>query len=125
MMTIETVIREAAGKGLGIFTVSFVKKGEIVWQYDENFCKTFTREQVEEMSPVQKSFIQKYAYVVPGNEGIWELDLDNGRFMNHSDNPNTEYDDQQGWAIRDILAGEEITCDYRSFDIHPLHFIIK
>lgn len=122
-MTIETLVKEAPGKGVGIFTVHAVKKGDIVWEYDENFCKTFTQEQVEKMEPVQQSFIQKYAYVVPGNEGIWELDLDNGRFMNHADNPNTEYDDLRGWATRDITAGEEITCDYRSFDIHSLDFL--
>lgn len=123
MMTIETEVREAAGKGLGLFTVHLVKKGDVVWEYDEHFCKTFTQEQVDKMGPVQRSFLQTYAYVVPGNEGLWELDLDNGRFMNHSDDPNTDYNDQKGWATRDIQAGEEITCDYKTFDIHPLHFL--
>jgi hypothetical protein len=123
MMTIETVVKEADGKGLGLFAVSPIKKGDIVWQYDEDFCKTFTQEQVEKMAAVQKAFVEKYAYVVPGNEGVWELDLDNGRFMNHSDEPNTAYDEQKGWAKCNISAGEEITCDYRSFDIQTLYFL--
>jgi SET domain-containing protein len=50
-------------------------------------------------------------------EGITVLEFDNGRFMNHSDAPNTDFTDPDtGWAIRDIAAGEEITCNYRDFD---------
>lgn len=42
---------------------------------------------------------------------------DNARFMNHSFEPNC--DDRTGvtFALRDILAGEELTCDYRVFDL--------
>ncbi len=123
MLTIETVIKESPGKGVGVFSVNAVKKGDIVWKIDDNFTKFYTQEQVDAMLPVQKKFIEKYAYVVPGKEGIWELDLDNGRFMNHDNNPNTAYDDYTGWATRDIAAGEELTCDYSSFDTQPLHFL--
>ena len=41
------------------------------------------------------------------------LEMDNGRFMNHWANRNTDFTDPVvGWAIRDIAEGEEITCNY-------------
>lgn len=50
-------------------------------------------------------------------QGFTVLEFDNGRFMNHSPAPNTDFrDPETGWAVRDIAAGEEITCDYGEFD---------
>jgi hypothetical protein len=56
--------------------------------------------------------------------GQFVLCADNARFMNHADDPNTEGVHESGAiegydiATRDIPAGEEMTCDYRSFDAH-------
>jgi len=37
--------------------------------------------------------------------------------MNHSLQPNTDFRDSVfGYAIRDIAAGEEITCNYAEFE---------
>ena len=45
------------------------------------------------------------------------LDADNGRHMNHSRQPNTDFRDATfGFAIRDIASGEEITCNYADFE---------
>jgi uncharacterized protein len=123
MMTIETFLKEVPGKGIGLFTVNAVKKGAVVWKYESNLCKSFLAKDVEKMDPVARAFIDKYGYIVPGAERIVELDLDNARFMNHSDDPNTEYPGHNGYALRDISAGEEITCDYRKFDTAPLDFL--
>jgi hypothetical protein len=45
------------------------------------------------------------------------LNLDNSRFMNHSESPNT-YEEPVGTvrANRAIRCGEELTCDYRAVD---------
>ncbi len=122
-MTIETFLKEVPGKGIGLFSTNAVKKGDVVWLYESALCKTFTVKEVEGLHPMAQAFIDKYGYIVPGSENIWELDLDNSRFMNHSDDPNTEYPGHEGYALRDIAAGEEITCDYRAFDIFPLDFL--
>jgi SET domain-containing protein len=50
------------------------------------------------------------------------LCIDNARFMNHADEPNTAGVHTAGAidgydvATRDISKGEELTCDYRLFD---------
>ena len=50
------------------------------------------------------------------------LDADEGRFMNHADQPNTDFRGADfGIALRDIPAGEELTCDYREFTFGELH----
>jgi len=41
-------------------------------------------------------------------------------FLNHSCHPNTRVEDQlYVFADRDIAAGEELTADYRTFDLVP------
>jgi SET domain-containing protein len=45
---------------------------------------------------------------------------DDARFFNHTKNPNVvddAKDPYQSIAVRDILAGEELTHDYFSFDL--------
>ncbi|MBE9549532.1 MAG: SET domain-containing protein-lysine N-methyltransferase [Proteobacteria bacterium] len=48
------------------------------------------------------------------NEKWIGVDGDNEmRFLNHSTQPNAEFDDTDLYALRDITAGEEITFDYQ------------
>ncbi|PKM07970.1 MAG: hypothetical protein CVV14_06225 [Gammaproteobacteria bacterium HGW-Gammaproteobacteria-4] len=44
------------------------------------------------------------------------VNLDNARYMNHSDTPNLIEVDGCNYTARDIAEGEELTCDYRVFD---------
>ena len=45
------------------------------------------------------------------------LDSDNGRFMNHTLTPNTDFRIfDKGYALFDIAQGEELTCNYHEFD---------
>lgn len=122
MMTIETFLKDSPGKGVGVFTVNDIKKGDVVWKLDKHFVKYFTQEEVDEMGEIQKKYVHKYAHISAGRENIWEMDIDNTRWMNHSEDPNIEFDDEKGWAIMDIKAGDEMTCNYQSFDILPLDF---
>ena len=43
-------------------------------------------------------------------------EVDNGRFMNHDEQPNTDFTNPTvGFATRDIAKGEELTCNYSEF----------
>jgi uncharacterized protein len=63
-----------------------------------------------------KELIDRYAYPSPDKPGYLVYEVDNGRFMNHSDTPNTDFSVYGGGtATRDIARGEEITCNYHEF----------
>jgi SET domain-containing protein len=48
--------------------------------------------------------------------GFLVYEIDNGRFMNHSMTPNTDFSAYGiGKAIADIAAGQEMTCAYDEF----------
>ena len=69
------------------------------------------------LTELQSKFIERYGYPHMTRPGIIVLEFDNGRFMNHSDMPNTDFRNaEMAWATRDIDAGEEITCNYAEFD---------
>ena len=64
-----------------------------------------------------QDFIERYTYPHIRMPGVLILEADNGRFMNHSEAPNTDFSGfDHGFAIRDIAQGEEITCNYHEFD---------
>lgn len=124
MLTIKNYLAQAGNKGVGVFAGEDIKKGQTVWVFDINFTRTYNDADVQKMPDYQQEFVKKYAYTDHSNPSVWILDLDNGRFMNHDDNPNSDYDLKTGWATRDIKKGEEITCDYRDFDTQELDFLV-
>jgi SET domain-containing protein len=123
MLTIKNYLAEAGKKGVGVFAGEDIKKGQTIWVFDSNFSKSYHDSDVQKMPAHQQEFIKRYAYTDHANPSVWILDLDNGRFMNHDDNPNSDYDLKTGWATKDIKKGEEITCDYRVFDTQKLDFL--
>ena len=59
---------------------------------------------------LQKQFVNHFCYFLGG---VWRCSLDNDRFMNHSQTPNTtELDDVTTVASQDINIDEEITTNY-------------
>jgi len=113
MLLVETIIKKTKNKGIGLFANEFIAKGKIFWIYDDDFVKTWTLQEVEKMYELQRKFMYKYASVM---NDLWYLCLDDCRFINHSNRPNTDVVDRQGSAcvaLRDIRKGVEITCDYR------------
>jgi len=64
-----------------------------------------------------QDFIARYAYPHLEIPGVMIVDSDNGRFMNHSLTPNTDFRIfDKGYALTDIAQGEELTCNYHEFD---------
>ncbi len=116
MFLIKTKLIETAKKGIGVESLQVIPKGSIVWKYCNRFNKVFKEEELNHLTPIEKEFVDTYMYT--NEQGDYVLDLDNSRFMNHSDKPNCSfpYDSEYGYASKDILIGEELTCDYKEFD---------
>ena len=73
-------------------------------------------DEIERLGEPQRAFVDRYGYPHTTKPGLTILELDNGRFMNHTPEPNTDFrNPAAGYAIRDIAEGEEITCDYEQF----------
>lgn len=118
MLLIKTEIRPSPIHGLGIFAAEFIAAGTITWKYLDGFDQRLPASILDRLSdPAKKQFL-KYSYVDTVT-GLYELCADDARFFNHSEEPNTAgvpTGEDMDIATRDIQAGEELTCDYRTFD---------
>ena len=104
-LIIKTYIKETLNKGIGLFSNQFIKQGEIMWIYENNFIKRYTLEEFNKMEPLQKEFLEHYGVIE--FDGMWLLDLDDTRFINHSNDPNVKFDSENtlannGKALKDI-----------------------
>lgn len=117
MLLIKTEVKHSAIQGLGLFAAEPVKKGQIIWQSHDDFTLLIPVERIPSMPQIAQDFIETYTYPHPFKENMMVLDIDNGRFMNHSDAPNTDFKvPMQGTALCDIQPGEELVCNYYDFD---------
>jgi uncharacterized protein len=117
MMLVRTHVAPSSIEGLGVYADEFIPSGTLLWQLNTKFVATFSRSDIDEFPPHIREFVERYSFPHIENEGLLVIELDNGRFMNHCESPNTDFTEfSKGYAIRDILEGEEITCNYHEFD---------
>jgi SET domain-containing protein len=117
MLLIPNYVGPSAIEGVGVFAAAPIAKGTAIWALDERFDQVLTASDIEALQAEQRSFVERYGYTHTTRPELTVLEMDNGRFMNHSDTPNTDFTDPVvGWAIRDIGEGEEITCNYAEFE---------
>lgn len=117
MMTVPTYVAPSSIEGVGIFAAVDIKAGDEIWRYEPAFDRMFTAEEIERLGAVQREYVERYGYTHMADRSIVVVETDNGRFMNHSELPNTDFTrPDRGFAIVDILAGTEIVCDYGEFE---------
>lgn len=121
MLMVKTMLRQSVIEGTGLFAAEPIKAGTVTWRFVPGFDQLFTAEQIAALPDVAREAIETYTYL-HGASGLYVYCLDNARFMNHADEPNTAGVHVDGAiegydvATRDIAEGEEMTCDYRVFD---------
>lgn len=122
MLMVRTILKQSDIDGLGLFADEDIPAGTIVWVFSEAIDRLLTHQEVSKLPMIAREFIQRYAYL-DGCYDRYVLCGDDARFMNHSDAPNTHgiYPMSEPYGIdavvRDIKAGEELTCDYRAWDV--------
>ena len=118
MMLVKTHLKESTipGAGLGCFASQFIPKNSLIWLFESSLDRRITEDAFQMFSTIDKEFVSKYAYK---HNGTYYLCVDNGRFINHSETPNTfEHKEIQATlASRDIQEGEEILSDYTQFGL--------
>lgn len=117
MMLIPTYVAPSSIEGVGIFAAEEIAAGALIWRLDPEFDRLLTKAKIATLSPLHQAFCERYGYPFPHDPDQLIIELDNGRFMNHSATPNTRFSDPDaGYARAAIAAGEELTCNYAEFD---------
>lgn len=115
MLLIDTFAGPSSIEGVGVFAAEPVRKGHRVWTLDLRIDRVFEREELENAAPLFRQFVERYAYY-DASLGGFLLDGDHSRFLNHSEDSCIEFRaDGDGYARRNIRAGEELTCNYAEF----------
>ena len=117
MILVKTVVDKSTIQGLGLMAFEPIKKGTVVFKFIKGIDQIFDKEEIKDklQDPIFKFFFENYGYeLYPGKIYV---DLDHGRYTNHSDTPNldtfhTNEFDVYSVANRDIAIGEEITMNY-------------
>ena len=125
MLLISASVRPSPIHGLGCFTNEKIKKGQKVWVYDKRIDLSIPVSELSSLPEPIQAFLNMYGYVkIDQGEKVLILCGDHSKHMNHSSEPNVLEagdPDQANVAARDIEAGEELTCDYYSFDLDVGH----
>jgi len=117
MLLIDTFVGPSVIEGVGVFAAEPVRAGQPIYRFEPAFDRLISPADLAVMPESIRRFIDRYTYPHPSDPSLLVLDADNGRHMNHSGRPNTDFSDAVfGYAIRDIAAGEEITCNYAEFE---------
>jgi hypothetical protein len=118
MLLVRVQVDRSAIEGLGVFALEPIAKDTPVWRLTPGF--DLDPELVEAQPEPLRERLLHYGYIDP-RLGRYILCCDDARFLNHSDTPYLRPDfsrDLYGIeiAVRDIVAGEELTVDYRSVE---------
>src|SRR5947209_8685300 len=120
MLTVRTRIARSAINGFGVFADERIPANTLVWEHLAGFDLDL---EINSLPSPAQDYVRHFGNQV--DPGVYLLCGDHARFMNHSNNPNISSAVGKGYALRDIAAGEEITCDYREFDISFAEFVAK
>lgn len=116
MLIVSTYIAQSAIEGVGVFTAEPIMQGMRISRFEPAFDRLIPVEEYLSAPPHLKALLDRYAFPHPADPKFLVYEVDNARFMNHSEEPNTSFRDfAAGVALRDISAGEELTCNYNDF----------
>ncbi|GAB4578264.1 MAG: hypothetical protein Fur0022_09980 [Anaerolineales bacterium] len=101
--------------GHGLFATRLIPKGTITYVDDPLEIRISPKDPILK-HPVLGKLIKTYSILE--NDGLYELSWDLAKHMNHCCHSNTV---TTGWgfdiAVRDILPGEQVRCDYGMFNV--------
>jgi SET domain-containing protein len=115
MLCVKTKIKVSKISGIGLFADEFIAKSALVWKFEPSLDILISNKEIAKFSHSAREQFYNYAFL-DKTHGKYMLCGDDGRFFNHSENPNCD----DGLpditvALKDILQGEELTVNYRSF----------
>ena len=113
MLLIDTYLDKSKIQGVGVFAKENVKKGEKIKEVRPEFEIEFNSDNLPKMPLALAKFIDTHSYERELGSKILVMGIDNEKYLNHSDDPSV---DDEGYALKDIKIGDEITINYKDFD---------
>lgn len=118
MLLVRTYLEKSSIHGFGIFAREAIQSGVSVWEFHDKLDIKFTPEEFDRLPACVKEEIEWHMYE-PEAGGPFYYEATMGKYMNHSRAPNVDFSvPGVGTAVRNIQAGEELTCDYRQFMVN-------
>lgn len=119
-MLVKNRVKPSQIHGLGLFAVDFIPKGTPIWRFEKGFDHDFSPAQFAALPPLAREHTRWFCYVSK-MDGHVILSGDHACFINHSSDPNTGAPagatlPVETMALRDIAAGDEVTCNYFDYD---------
>lgn len=116
MLLVDTYLDKSAIQGIGVFAKNRIAKGTLVWKLDARFDRRIPVDTYESQTGPVKSYLDRYSYPDRRDPSFIVFEADDARYMNHDDDPNCDVSTpEETYALRDIEAGEELTCNYNHF----------
>jgi SET domain-containing protein len=99
----------------GVFAAAAIEAGTQVWAFTAGVDWEIAPHEFARFPEPYRTILSDWTYET--ESGMYVLCGDSAKFMNHSFAPNCEDVAEGTFALRRIEAGEELTCDYRTFDM--------
>jgi SET domain-containing protein len=115
MLVVDASAGESRIQGLGLIARAAIPKGAVIWVMNPKFDVVLNESQWHALSTFARQQVEKFVYLDVSTR-MYVLCSDDARYMNHAEDANTTSDEEVTRTTRDILAGEELTADYREFD---------
>ena len=115
MFLIDTYLDKSKIQGVGVFAKENIKKGQLIKEVRPDFEIEFNKDNLPKMPLALAKLINTHAYERELGSKILVMGIDNEKYLNHSNDPNVN---DNGIALKDIKIGDEITVDYKDFDVN-------
>jgi SET domain-containing protein len=116
MLLFKNCVAPSSIEGVGVFTAERILQGDVIWRSDRRLDVLISIAELESLPASVREFVLRYGYPSNSDDSAIVIESDNGRFMNHSVEANTDFSTPSiGIAKRNIEAGEEVTCNYGEF----------
>ena len=116
MLVVKHFVSTSPVHNLGLFLGEDVVRGRKVWQFDPEFDVEIPVEMLARLEEDCRDAVLHCAEYFDDRK-VFRLGNDADIFMNHSDEPTLLDLGDTLVAARDLAAGEELTCDYRSVHV--------